>query len=90
MTNGLIGRKLGMTRVFTEDGTAVPVTGPAAVTPREQAAVLAHEIKNPITAVNLALRAVADQLGTDQQEVAGSRDEGRDAGPRTFFRAAIP
>jgi len=33
----------------------------------EQAAVLAHEIKNPITAVNLALRAVADQLGEDQQ-----------------------
>ena len=26
MTNGLIGRKLGMTRVFTDDGTAVPVT----------------------------------------------------------------
>jgi large subunit ribosomal protein L3 len=26
MTNGLIGRKLGMTRVFIEDGTAVPVT----------------------------------------------------------------
>ncbi|HEX3276061.1 MAG TPA: 50S ribosomal protein L3 [Gemmatimonadales bacterium] len=26
MTNGLIGRKLGMTRVFAEDGTAVPVT----------------------------------------------------------------
>ena len=26
MTNGLIGRKLGMTRVFVEDGTAVPVT----------------------------------------------------------------
>ena len=26
MTNGLIGRKLGMTRVFTEDGTSVPVT----------------------------------------------------------------
>jgi large subunit ribosomal protein L3 len=26
MTNGLIGRKLGMTRVFSEDGTAVPVT----------------------------------------------------------------
>jgi large subunit ribosomal protein L3 len=25
-TNGLIGRKLGMTRVFVEDGTAVPVT----------------------------------------------------------------
>jgi large subunit ribosomal protein L3 len=26
MTNGLIGRKLGMTRVFSDDGTAVPVT----------------------------------------------------------------
>ena len=26
MTSGLIGRKLGMTRVFSEDGTAVPVT----------------------------------------------------------------
>ncbi|HXU87306.1 MAG TPA: 50S ribosomal protein L3, partial [Methylomirabilota bacterium] len=26
MTNGLIGRKLGMTRVFTENGDAVPVT----------------------------------------------------------------
>lgn len=26
MTNGLIGRKLGMTRVFTDDGSAVPVT----------------------------------------------------------------
>lgn len=25
-TNGIIGRKLGMTRVFVEDGTAVPVT----------------------------------------------------------------
>jgi len=26
MANGLIGRKLGMTRVFTEDGNSVPVT----------------------------------------------------------------
>ncbi len=26
MTSGLIGRKLGMTQMFTEDGTAVPVT----------------------------------------------------------------
>jgi large subunit ribosomal protein L3 len=26
MGMGLIGRKLGMTRVFQEDGTAVPVT----------------------------------------------------------------
>ncbi len=35
----------------------------------ESAAVLAHEIKNPITAVNLALRAVADKLGSDQAEI---------------------
>jgi len=33
----------------------------------ESASVLAHEIKNPITAVNIALRAVADQLGQDQK-----------------------
>ncbi len=35
----------------------------------ESAAVLAHEIKNPITAVNVALRAVADHLGEDQKAV---------------------
>jgi large subunit ribosomal protein L3 len=45
MTNGLIGRKLGMTRVFSEDGTAVPVTivqaGPCRVVQvREQAVQL--------------------------------------------------
>ena len=26
MTIGLVGRKLGMTRVFTEDGASIPVT----------------------------------------------------------------
>src|SRR5450631_4252654 len=26
MSLGLVGRKIGMTRVFTDDGTAVPVT----------------------------------------------------------------
>jgi len=35
----------------------------------ESAAVLAHEIKNPITAVNLALRAVAEKLGEDHRAV---------------------
>ena len=35
----------------------------------ESAAVLAHEIKNPITAINIALRAVADQLGEDHAAV---------------------
>jgi signal transduction histidine kinase len=37
----------------------------------ESAGHLAHEIKNPITAVNVALRAVADQLGEDHQAVLG-------------------
>jgi PAS domain S-box-containing protein len=35
----------------------------------ESAAMLAHEIKNPITAVNVALRAVAHQLGADHRTV---------------------
>jgi two-component system sensor histidine kinase AtoS len=35
----------------------------------ESAAVLAHEIKNPITAVNVALRAVAAHLGEDHKVV---------------------
>ena len=35
----------------------------------ESAALMAHEIKNPITAVNVALRAVADALGEDQRAV---------------------
>jgi two-component system, LuxR family, sensor kinase FixL len=35
----------------------------------ESASLLAHEIKNPITAINFALRAVADKLGEDQRSV---------------------
>ena len=35
----------------------------------ESASVLAHEIKNPITGINIALRAVADRLGADHQEL---------------------
>ncbi|MCP3919777.1 MAG: PAS domain S-box protein [bacterium] len=38
----------------------------------ESAAILAHEIKNPITSVNVALRAVAKELGTDDREVLES------------------
>ena len=37
----------------------------------EQAAMLAHEIKNPIAAVNVALRAVAHVLGEDHRAVLG-------------------
>lgn len=35
----------------------------------ESASILAHEIKNPITAVNLALKAVAEALGEDHKAV---------------------
>ncbi|MFT7679690.1 MAG: PAS domain S-box-containing protein [Planctomycetota bacterium] len=35
----------------------------------ERAAVMAHEIKTPVTAVHMALRAVSRQLGQDEQEV---------------------
>jgi large subunit ribosomal protein L3 len=53
MATGIIGRKLGMTRVFAEDGTAVPVTvieaGPCHVLHvREQQAQLGYGRKTPI------------------------------------------
>jgi PAS domain S-box-containing protein len=35
----------------------------------ESASTLAHEIKNPITAIHLALRAVAHELGEDQRTI---------------------
>ncbi|MEE8468364.1 MAG: PAS domain S-box protein, partial [Planctomycetota bacterium] len=35
----------------------------------ESASILAHEIKNPITSINLALRAVAKELGEDDKAV---------------------
>jgi len=35
----------------------------------ESTSILAHEIKNPITSINLALRAVAKELGEDDKEV---------------------
>ena len=37
----------------------------------ESTAVLAHELKNPVTAVNLALRSVARQLKQDERSVLG-------------------
>lgn len=48
-------RELAMSRAFAEIG--------------ESASLLAHEIKNPITAVNAALRAVAGQLQADEQVI---------------------
>jgi len=48
-------RETAMMRAFAEIG--------------ESASLLAHEIKNPITSVNLALRAVSRQLGEDEKEI---------------------
>jgi large subunit ribosomal protein L3 len=60
MATGLIGRKLGMTRVFAEDGTAVPVTvieaGPCHVLHvREEQAQLGFGRKTPIRTTRAAL-----------------------------------
>lgn len=41
----------------------------------EQASVLAHEIKNPITSIHLALRALAGQLGEDHATVLSELSE---------------
>ena len=47
MTNGLIGRKVGMTQVFAEDGTVTPVTvieaGPCVVVQRRTAGTDGYE-----------------------------------------------
>lgn len=50
-------RELAMMRAFADIG--------------ESASLLAHEIKNPITAVNAALKAVAKELGEDERNVLG-------------------
>jgi large subunit ribosomal protein L3 len=61
MSNGLIGRKLGMTRVFAEDGASIPVTvieaGPCRVVQVKAGAVqLGFESK-------VAARATRAELG---------------------------
>ena len=60
MNTGLIGRKLGMTRVFAEDGTAVPVTlieaGPCRVVQvRQQEVQLGFGNKKPARATRAEL-----------------------------------
>ena len=55
MANGLIGRKLGMTRVFAEDGSSIPVTvieaGPCRVVQVKAGAVqLGYGAKAPVRA----------------------------------------
>ena len=75
MTNGLIGRKLGMTRVFAADGTAVPVTvieaGPCHVVQvRDGGVQLGFGARRPKT----VLRA----------EVGHAKKAGLDAAPRVL------
>ena len=47
MKKGIIGKKLGMTQIFTEDGTRVPVTvvqaGPCVVVQRKTSAKEGYE-----------------------------------------------
>ena len=69
MTNGLIGRKLGMTRVFSDDGTAVPVTiiqaGPCKVVQvRDQAVQLGFGARRK-SRVHKAQLAHAQKAGLD-------------------------
>ncbi len=75
MTNGLIGRKLGMTRVFTEDGTAVPVTvieaGPCHVVQvRDGGVQLGFGARRPKT--------------TTKAEIGHAKKAGLDAAPRVL------
>ena len=75
MTNGLIGRKLGMTRVFAEDGTAVPVTvieaGPCHVVQvRDGGVQLGFGARRPKT--------------TTRAEIGHAKKAGLDAAPRVL------
>ena len=81
MTGGLIGRKVGMTRVFVEDGTAVPVTvieaGPCRV------------LQVQGDGVQLGFGAKRASRGS-RAEVAHAKPSGLEAAPRvvrTFARA---
>jgi large subunit ribosomal protein L3 len=75
MTNGLIGRTLGMTRVFAADGTAVPVTvieaGPCHVVQvRDGGVQLGFGARRPKT--------------TTKAEIGHAKKAGLDAAPRVL------
>ena len=52
----------------------------------ESASVLVHDIKNPITGIQLAIQAVADQLGVDSREVLQGLEESLQKLERTMRR----
>ena len=52
----------------------------------ESASVLIHEIKNPMTGIHLAIRAVADQLGEDSREILQGLEQSLQKIERTMRR----
>ena len=60
MKKGIIGKKLGMTQIFTEDGAVIPVTvieaGPCYVTQKKTAETDGYE------AVQLAFEDIREKL----------------------------
>ena len=83
MTTGLIGRKLGMTRVFAEDGTAVPVTvieaGPCRVVQVREGGVqlgFGAQRKQRVTRAELGTR----QEGRPRGRAAGAARSSRSSG----------
>ena len=81
MTTGLIGRKLGMTRVFQEDGTAVPVTvieaGPCRVVQVREGRGAAR------------LRAPPEQRAT-KAELGHAKKAGLEVAPQVLRSSASP
>ena len=52
----------------------------------ESASVLVHDIKNPVTGIQLAVQAVADQLGVDSREILQGLEESLRKLERTMRR----
>ena len=81
MTHGIIGRKLGMTQVFAEDGTAVPVTvieaGPC------------HVVQVRDGGVQLGYGAKRDARAT-KAELGHAKKAGLDAAPRCCASSSWP
>lgn len=52
----------------------------------DSASVLVHDIKNPITGIQLAIQAVADQLGVDSREILSGLEQSLQKLERTMRR----
>ena len=98
-TTGLIGRKLGMTRVFVEDGTSVPVTvieaGPCKVTRVKDTAVQLGFGNRRTKLVNKSEAGHAKAAGIDTlprivREFAVSGDDAPKAGDEITVQIFAP